>query len=82
MEDVEGQGGSYARARPPLRSRITGTLTRIVEAAQDNKIRSLEDLRREVSWMWTEVYGEEVVGVIQRICPAPLPPVATADAGR
>ena len=48
-------------------------LDRIVDCAHWNKIKSVDDLRRETDWFHAGVYGPEVLDIIIRIRPAPVP---------
>lgn len=41
-------------------------LDRIIDAAHHYKIRSAQDLRKETGWTDSELYGDEVVAIIQR----------------
>ncbi|KAF9235830.1 hypothetical protein BU15DRAFT_77554 [Melanogaster broomeanus] len=47
-------------------------LDRIIDCAHHHKIHTIQDLRKETSWMDIEKYGEEVVAIIRQHA-APLP---------
>ncbi|KIJ04907.1 hypothetical protein PAXINDRAFT_103972 [Paxillus involutus ATCC 200175] len=47
-------------------------LDRIIDCAHHHKINTIQDLRKETGWTDAELFGEEVIGIIQR-CTAPLP---------
>ncbi|KIK73892.1 hypothetical protein PAXRUDRAFT_177247 [Paxillus rubicundulus Ve08.2h10] len=44
----------------------------IIDCAHHHKINTIQDLRKETGWTDAELFGEEVIGIIQR-CTAPLP---------
>ncbi|KAI5980651.1 hypothetical protein EDD15DRAFT_2187261 [Pisolithus albus] len=50
------------------------TLDRIIDCAHHRKIETCQDLKREMGWMDSDLYGDEVLALIRRHAP-PLPSV-------
>ncbi|KAH7917215.1 hypothetical protein BV22DRAFT_1026812 [Leucogyrophana mollusca] len=46
---------------------------RIVNCAHHHKIKTASDLKKETRWIYTDKYGDEVVTLILRLAPLPVP---------
>jgi hypothetical protein len=48
-------------------------IDRIVELAHEHKLTSLQDLQKQTGWCFTSQYGSEILDLIKRYLPKPIP---------